>query len=131
MLRLLTGYLHPSSGTARIAGFDVVEAGLAARRCVGYVPEDVPLYSHMRVDEFLPLWAASKGLLGVRCATGWRRYASVCIFPRCGLRPLVSCRAGIANEWPLLRRCSTIRLCSSWTNPPMGLTHARSSRCVN
>src|SRR5215467_15736160 len=47
VLRLLTGYLHPSSGTARIAGFDVVEAGLEARRYVGYVPEDVPLYSHM------------------------------------------------------------------------------------
>ena len=42
VLRLLTGYLHPSSGTARIAGLDVVEAGLAARQYVGYVPEDVP-----------------------------------------------------------------------------------------
>ena len=64
VLRLLTGYLHPSSGTARIAGFDVVEAGLAARRYVGYVPEDVPLYSHMRVDEFLAFMGRLKGLVG-------------------------------------------------------------------
>ena len=64
VLRLLTGYLHPSSGTARIAGFDVVEAGLAARRYVGYVPEDVPLYSHMRVDEFLAFMGRLKGLSG-------------------------------------------------------------------
>jgi ABC-2 type transport system ATP-binding protein len=64
VLRLLTGYLHPSSGTARIAGFDVVEAGLEARRYVGYVPEDVPLYSHMRVDEFLAFIGRLKGLSG-------------------------------------------------------------------
>jgi ABC-2 type transport system ATP-binding protein len=64
ILRLLTGYLHPSAGTARIAGFDVVEAGLEARRYVGYVPEDVPLYSHMRVDEFLAFMGGLKGLGG-------------------------------------------------------------------
>ena len=74
-LRLLTGYLHPSSGTARIAGFDVVEAGLAARRCVGYVPEDVPLYSHMRVDEFLAFMGRLKGLVGRPLRDG---VASVC-----------------------------------------------------
>jgi len=75
VLRLLTGYLHPSSGTARIAGFDVVEAGLAARRYVGYVPEDVPLYSHMRVDEFLAFMGRLKGLVGRPLHDG---VASVC-----------------------------------------------------
>ena len=75
LLRLLTGYLHPSSGTARIAGFDVVEAGLAARRYVGYVPEDVPLYSHMRVDEFLAFMGRLKGLVGRPLHDG---VASVC-----------------------------------------------------
>ena len=75
VLRLLTGYLHPSSGTARIAGFDVVEAGLTARRYVGYVPEDVPLYSHMRVDEFLAFMGRLKGLVGRPLRDG---VASVC-----------------------------------------------------
>ncbi|HSX81463.1 MAG TPA: ABC transporter ATP-binding protein [Candidatus Saccharimonadia bacterium] len=75
VLRLLTGYLHPSSGTAHIAGFDVVEAGLAARRYVGYVPEDVPLYSHMRVDEFLAFMGRLKGLVGRPLRDG---VASVC-----------------------------------------------------
>src|SRR6202162_4021771 len=41
ILRILTGYLRPTSGTARIAGFDVVEHGLEARGQLGYVPEDV------------------------------------------------------------------------------------------
>jgi gliding motility-associated transport system ATP-binding protein len=75
ILRLLTGYLHPSSGTARIAGFDVVQAGLEARRYVGYVPEDVPLYSHMRVDEFLAFMGRLKGLGGRPLRDG---VASVC-----------------------------------------------------
>ena len=43
ILRILTGYLRPSSGTARIAGLDVVDEALAARARVGYVPEDAPL----------------------------------------------------------------------------------------
>jgi ABC-2 type transport system ATP-binding protein len=53
VLRMLTGYLRPTAGTARVAGFDVVRDGRAARGRVGYVPEDAPLYPHMRVNEFL------------------------------------------------------------------------------
>jgi ABC-2 type transport system ATP-binding protein len=53
ILRILTGYLKPTSGTASVAGYDVVSQGLEARARLGYVPEDVPLYTHMRVCEFL------------------------------------------------------------------------------
>ena len=60
ILRILTGFLRPSSGTARIAGLDVVEAPLEARRRLGYVPEDVPLYDWMRVGEFLAFMARIK-----------------------------------------------------------------------
>jgi ABC-2 type transport system ATP-binding protein len=63
-LRILAGYLRPSSGTARIAGLDVVEDSLKARRRVGYVPEDVPLYGGMHVQEFLVFMARLKGLTG-------------------------------------------------------------------
>ena len=62
ILRILTGYLHASSGRALIAGFDIVEQGLEARRRIGYVPEDVPLYANMRVDEFLVFMGQLKGL---------------------------------------------------------------------
>jgi len=62
ILRMLTGYLHPTSGYARIAGFDVMEQGLEARRRIGYVPEDVPLYANMTVDEFLVFMGRLKGL---------------------------------------------------------------------
>jgi ABC-2 type transport system ATP-binding protein len=62
ILRMLAGYLRPSSGTARIADLDVVEDSLAARRRVGYVPEDAPLYGGMGVREFLAFMGRLKGL---------------------------------------------------------------------
>jgi len=62
ILRILTGYLRPTSGSARIAGFDVVGQGLEARAQLGYVPEDVPLYSQMRVNEFLDFMGRIRGL---------------------------------------------------------------------
>ena len=64
ILRMLTGYLQPTAGHARIAGLDVIKQGLEARRRIGYVPEDVPLYSHMWVDEFLAFMGRIKGLSG-------------------------------------------------------------------
>jgi ABC-2 type transport system ATP-binding protein len=64
ILRILTGYLRPSSGRARVAGFDVVEDSLAARARVGYVPENAPLYDGLRVRELLDMMARIKGLAG-------------------------------------------------------------------
>ena len=64
ILRILTGYLVPSAGTARIGGLDVVNDALAARAQVGYVPEDAPLYRWMNVRESLVFMARLKGLDG-------------------------------------------------------------------
>jgi ABC-2 type transport system ATP-binding protein len=62
ILRLVTGYLRPSSGSARIAGLDVGLNGSAARRLIGYVPESAPLYGHMRVHEFLTFMGRLRGI---------------------------------------------------------------------
>jgi ABC-2 type transport system ATP-binding protein len=62
ILRLVTGYLRPSAGTARVAGLDVVRNGHAARRRIGYVPESAPLYGHMRVAEFLNFMGRLRGI---------------------------------------------------------------------
>ena len=64
ILRILTGYLHPSSGRAWVMGHDVVTASLQARSQTGYVPEDAPLYLHMRVHEFLRFMGRVRGLEG-------------------------------------------------------------------
>lgn len=61
-LRMLTGYLPPTSGTATIAGFDIFRQSIQARRKIGYMPENVPLYEDMRVREYLKFRAQLKGL---------------------------------------------------------------------
>ncbi len=63
-MRILTGYMPASSGRASIAGFDVFEQSLEARRHVGYLPENTPLYHDMRVNEYLRYRAALKGVPG-------------------------------------------------------------------
>ena len=52
-MRILTGYLPATSGTAKIAGFDVTSDSLAARRHLGYLPEAPPLYPDMSVEDYL------------------------------------------------------------------------------
>ena len=52
-LRMLTGYLAPTSGTIRIDGIDAVNSSIRARERLGYMPEGVPLYREMRVYEYL------------------------------------------------------------------------------
>ena len=69
LLRILAGYLPASAGTATIAGFDLSDASLEARRHIGYVPEDAPLYDGMRVGEFLRFMARIKGCSGRSAAS--------------------------------------------------------------
>jgi len=52
-MRILTGYVPPTSGTARVAGFDVQENPIEAKRRIGYLPEHPPLYIEMLVRPFL------------------------------------------------------------------------------
>jgi ABC-2 type transport system ATP-binding protein len=61
-MRILAGYLRPTSGRAAICGHDVVTQSLLARRKVGYLPEQVPLYKEMRAAEYLRYRAELKGL---------------------------------------------------------------------
>lgn len=52
-MNVLTGYLSASGGSAAIAGFDVLDDAIEARRHIGYLPEQPPLYFDMTVDEYL------------------------------------------------------------------------------
>ena len=61
-MRILTCYLPPTEGTARVAGFDVFERPLEVKRRVGYVPETPPLYPDMAVLDFLDFCAKIKGI---------------------------------------------------------------------
>ena len=63
-MKMLTGYLPPTAGTARIAGHDIIRNSLEARRHLGYMPENVPLYEDLRVFEYLQYRAKLKGICG-------------------------------------------------------------------
>ena len=68
-MRMLAGFLAPSSGSARIAGFDVIEQSRQARQQLGYLPEGAPSYAEMSVTAFLEFIAGSRGLDGAEAKT--------------------------------------------------------------
>ena len=80
-MRILAGYLTATSGQARIDGKDVFWDPIAARRSIGYMPENCPLYPEMRVEEYLKFRAGLKGL-------GWsaRRKRIDYVLQRCWLK---------------------------------------------
>lgn len=59
-MRILVGFLGATAGSVRIAGHDIGSDSLAARACIGYMPEAAPLYPEMRVREYLSFRAAIK-----------------------------------------------------------------------
>ncbi len=61
-IRMLSTFLPPTSGTARIAGFDVITQSDEVRRRIGYLPENPPLYGEMTVEEYLQFVARIKGI---------------------------------------------------------------------
>lgn len=63
-MRMLTGFVLPDAGTARVCGHDVVEQSLEVRRRLGYLPEGAPLYGDMTVEAFLAFVAAVRGFDG-------------------------------------------------------------------
>ncbi len=79
-MRILTSFLAPTSGRAVLAGHDVLDDSLGVRRKVGYLPENVPLYTEMRVKEYLRFRARLKDVPRSR-----RRLAVSEVISRCGL----------------------------------------------
>ncbi|MGA3267597.1 MAG: ABC transporter ATP-binding protein [Verrucomicrobiota bacterium] len=79
-MRILACFLPATSGTARVAGYDVFHQSEEVRRRIGYMPENNPLYPEMRVREYLKFRARLKGL-------GWRRSRErvSTVMEQCGL----------------------------------------------
>src|SRR5438270_8545134 len=62
IMRILTTYLPATSGVARVDGFDVMMDSMEVRKRIGYLPESIPLYPEMRVEEYLDYRATLKGV---------------------------------------------------------------------
>lgn len=63
-MRILTGFMPPSEGRGRVAGFDLLTESLEVRRRVGYLPENVPLYPEMTVMQYLDFMAELRQIAG-------------------------------------------------------------------
>ena len=68
-MRMVTGFLPPSTGRIRIGGFDLLEDPVKAKRCVGYLPENPPVYPEMSVRHYLRFVAALKDVPASRMKT--------------------------------------------------------------
>jgi gliding motility-associated transport system ATP-binding protein len=65
-MKMITGFLTPSAGTVRVCGHDVQNEPLAAKACMGYLPEGAPSYGEMSVRAFLEFIADVRGLQGAQ-----------------------------------------------------------------
>lgn len=68
-MRVLTGYMPPTSGAVKVAGFDVLSSSMAVRQRVGYLPERVPLYPDMSVEAYVLYWARLRRTPNARART--------------------------------------------------------------
>ena len=92
-LKILAGFLSPSSGTARINGRDCVTQSLEARHSLGYLPETVPLYTDLAVQQFLRFAAQAKGVQakGENAEIGR-------VVAACGLEEVQHSRIGVLSK---------------------------------
>jgi ABC-2 type transport system ATP-binding protein len=68
-MKIITGYMAPSSGQVKMAGFDVFEDPIEVKRRIGYLPETPPVYTDMYVDEYLRFVAKLKGVASDRVSS--------------------------------------------------------------
>ena len=75
-MKILTGFMPPTSGKARVAGFDLFEHPLEAKRRIGYLPETPPLYTELTVRGYLKFVAELKGVPGSKVKSEIDRVAT-------------------------------------------------------
>ncbi|MDH3402057.1 MAG: ABC transporter ATP-binding protein [Acidobacteriota bacterium] len=78
-IRMITGFLPPTSGRVRVSGRNLFEDPVEARRDVGYLPENVALYPEMRVSEYLAYRARLEGMTGAAARTAIREVLADCL----------------------------------------------------
>jgi ABC-2 type transport system ATP-binding protein len=97
-MRILASYMPASSGRATVAGFDVFSESLKARRHLGYLPENVPLYHDMRVNEYLRYRGALKALSGKRLKNRIGVIKELCGLREVGRKKIASLSKGFRQR---------------------------------
>ena len=89
ILKILTGFLAPSDGHARVAGIDIAQDRLAAAEKIGYLPENGPLYLDMTPDDLLEFFGQARGMSPAR-----RRERIAAVVELCSLEQVAGKRIG-------------------------------------
>jgi gliding motility-associated transport system ATP-binding protein len=92
-MRILTGFVPPTSGTAKVAGFDVQEDPIEVKKRIGYLPEHPPLYREMLVRTYLRFVAAIRGVPRHQIESRVDRAIA-----RCGLAPVAGRLIGLLSK---------------------------------
>lgn len=77
-MRMITGFVTPTSGSVTVGGFDMLENPIPAKKLIGYLPENAPAYTDMTVHGFLNFAAEIRGLRGDARAKAVHRAAELC-----------------------------------------------------
>ena len=77
-MRMITGFIPPTSGTASVGGYDIEDQPIEAKRLMGYLPENAPAYTDMTVGGFLDFAAEIRGLSGDAKRRAVHRAAEMC-----------------------------------------------------
>src|SRR6266481_171251 len=77
-MRMITGFIPPTSGTVSVGGFDMIENPIPAKRLIGYLPENAPAYMDMTVNGFLSFTAELRGLRGAELKKAVSRAVEMC-----------------------------------------------------
>jgi len=77
-MRMITGFIPPTSGTVTVGGFDMLENPIPAKKLIGYLPENAPAYTDMTVYGFLDFAAAMRGLRGDAKKSAINRAVELC-----------------------------------------------------
>jgi ABC-2 type transport system ATP-binding protein len=83
-MRMIAGFIAPTAGQVSVCGHDIAQAPVAAKSCIGYLPEGAPSYGEMTVGEFLDFVADMRSLTGER-----RRQRRSFVIDRLGLAPVI------------------------------------------
>jgi ABC-2 type transport system ATP-binding protein len=98
-MKIITTYTAPTSGTANVGGYDVLENPLEVRQLIGYLPETVPLYADMLVDEYLHFIGEARHLNGkFQGRYDW-------VVQAAGLEPVLHRKIGVLSKGFKQRTC--------------------------
>lgn len=97
-MRMITGFLPPTSGTAAIGGSDIIKKSLHARKKIGYLPENAPAYPDMTVMGFLEFIAGIRGLSGVLKRTRLEETLEHCFLTEVRFQPISTLSKGFKQR---------------------------------